>query len=120
MVDDRENLDPEDKKEDSFEFDSAGEAIEYISLDQARVLAMRTARAEPGEYGNFTESPMAFEVAEESETEGHYIVTLSFRPQGRFSGNQGREQFFIEKVGALPTGRFSTFQREGDASPSYW
>ena len=33
MVDDRENLDPEDKKEDSFEFDSAGEAVEYISMD---------------------------------------------------------------------------------------
>ena len=44
MVDDRENLDADDKKEDSFEFDSAGESIEYISLDQARVLAMRTAR----------------------------------------------------------------------------
>ena len=32
MVDDRENLDPEDKKEDSFEFDSAGEAVGYISM----------------------------------------------------------------------------------------
>jgi len=31
MVDDRENLDSEDKKEDSFEFDSAGEAAGYIS-----------------------------------------------------------------------------------------
>jgi len=44
MVDDRENLDPEDKKEDSFEFDSAGETIGYISLDQARILAMCHAR----------------------------------------------------------------------------
>jgi hypothetical protein len=42
MVDDRENLDPEDKKEDSFEFDSAGETVEYISMAQARLLAMRT------------------------------------------------------------------------------
>ena len=48
MVDDRENRDPEDKKEDSFEFDSAGETIGYISMAQARVLAMRTAREEPG------------------------------------------------------------------------
>ena len=32
MVDDRENLDPEDKKEDSFEFDSAGEAVGYILM----------------------------------------------------------------------------------------
>ena len=42
MVDDRENLDPEDNKEDSFEFDSAGEAVRYISMAQARLLAMRT------------------------------------------------------------------------------
>ena len=52
MVDDRENLDPEDKKEDSFEFDSAGEAVGYISMAQARVLARRTARDEPGDYGS--------------------------------------------------------------------
>jgi len=32
MVDDRGNLDPDDKKEDSFEFDSAGETIGYISM----------------------------------------------------------------------------------------
>ena len=52
MVDDREKLDPEDKKEDSFEFDSAGEAVGYISMAQARALARRTARDEPGNYGS--------------------------------------------------------------------
>ena len=52
MVDDRENLDPEGKKEDSFEFDSAGETIEYISMAQARLLAMRASREEPGNYGS--------------------------------------------------------------------
>ena len=51
MVDDRENLDADDKKEDSFEFDSAGEAIEYISLDQARLVAVQAARETPGNYG---------------------------------------------------------------------
>ena len=65
-------VDEEDKKdEEKVEFDSAGEAVGYISLDQAQVLARRTARAEPGEYGSFAESPMAFEVEEESETEDH-------------------------------------------------
>jgi hypothetical protein len=94
-------VDEEDKKEDSFEFDSAGEAAGYISSDQAQVLARRTARAEPGEYGSFAEFPMAFEVVEESETEDHYVVTLSFRPQGRFAGAPGREQFFITKEGTV-------------------
>ena len=92
--------DPEEKL-DSFEFDEAGEATGYISLDQARVLAMRSARTEPGEYGRFTHSPMAFEVIEEEETEDHYVVTLAFRPQGEYSGESGREQFFIEKEGGV-------------------
>jgi len=102
MVDDRENLDPEDKKEDSFEFDSAGEAVGYISMAQARVLAMRTAREEPGNYGpSYQGGEMFFEAVEEEEDEDYYVITLSFRPQGDFSGTPGREQFFITKEGLV-------------------
>ncbi len=91
-----------EKEEQKFEFDSAGEALGYISLDQARVLAMRTAREDPGAYGRrFRNVPMAFEVVEDNETEDHYMVTLSFRPQGQFTGAQGQEQFFIEKEGTV-------------------
>ena len=42
---------------------------------------------------------MAFDVLEAEETEDHYVITLSFRPQGEFDGRAGREQFFIEKEG---------------------
>ena len=102
MVDDRENLDPEDEKEDSFEFDSAGEAVGYISMAQARVHAMRTAREEPGNYGRSYQSvEMFFEGVEEEEDEDYYVITLSFRPQGDFSGTPGREQFFITKEGLV-------------------
>ena len=88
------------QKEEKFDFDSAGQAAGYISLDQARVLAMRSARETPGEYGRrFRNVPMAFEVVEDEETEDHYVVTLSFRPQGQFVGVPGQEQFFIEKEG---------------------
>ena len=90
------------KEEEKFEFDSAGEALGYISLDQARILAMRTAREAPGAYGRrFRNVPMAFEVVEDNETEDHYMVTLSFRPQGQFTGTPGQEQFFIEKEGTV-------------------
>ena len=42
----------QDKKdEEKLEFDSAGQPLGYISLDQARVLAMRTARENTGFYG---------------------------------------------------------------------
>ncbi len=54
------------KEEEKLEFTPEGEALGYISLDQARVLAMRTARQTPGEYGRrFTDVSMAFEVIEE-------------------------------------------------------
>jgi sugar lactone lactonase YvrE len=92
----------EAKKEDKFDFTSAGEASGYISLDQARVLAMRTARETPGAYGRrFRRMPMAFEVVSDEENEDYYVVTLSFRPQGIFAGAPGQEQFFIEKEGAV-------------------
>ena len=42
----------EGKKDDEkLEFDSAGQSIGYISLDQARVLAMENARYNIGFYG---------------------------------------------------------------------
>ena len=92
----------EGKKEDQFGFTREGEALGYISLDQARVMAMRTARETPGAYGRrLLRVPMAFEVVEQEETEDHYAVTLSFRPQGEFVGTPGREQFFIEKEGPV-------------------
>ena len=90
------------ENEDKFEFDYAGEARGYISLDQARVLAMRTAMEAPGAYGRrFQGVPMAFDVVEETDTEDHYVITLSFRPQGEFSGTPGQEQFYIEKEGTV-------------------
>ena len=92
----------EGKQEEKFDFTREGEALGYISLDQARVLAMRTARETPGDYGRrFRNANMAFEVVEDTETEDHYVVTLSFRPEGEFTGTPGREQFFIEKEGTV-------------------
>ena len=92
----------EGKQEEKFDFTAEGEVLGYISLDQARVLAMRTARESPGAYGRrFTDVPMAFEVVEAEETEDHYVITLTFRPEGEFTGTTGREQFFIEKEGAV-------------------
>jgi len=94
--------DQDKKDEERFEFTADGEVLGYISSDQASVLAMRTARESPGDYGRrFRGTPMAFEVVEGEDTEDHYVITLSFRPQGQFTGNPGQEQFFIEKVGVV-------------------
>lgn len=90
------------REEEKFEFTPAGEAFGYISLDQAQVLAMRTARATPGSYGiRFRNAVMAFEVVEANDTEDHYVITISVRPEGEFAGRPGREQFFIEKEGTI-------------------
>ena len=65
-------------------------------------LVMCTSSETPGEYGkDLVGVRMAFEVAGIEETEDHYVMTLSFRPQGRFAGTPGQEQFFIEKEGAI-------------------
>ena len=42
---------PKGKEEEKFDFTPAGEAVGYISLAQARVLAMSTAQETPGNYG---------------------------------------------------------------------
>ena len=91
-----------DSKEDKFDFSSEGEALAYISLEQARLLAMQTAREAPGDYGRrFRGIRMVFQPVEGEEGEDYYVVTLSFRPEGDFAGNPGQEQFFIEKEGRV-------------------
>ena len=59
-----------DDKENKFDFTADGEALGYISLAQARLMAMQTARETPCEYGGrFRDASMAFEIAESSEDE---------------------------------------------------
>ena len=70
------------KEEEKFEFTGEGEAVNYISLAQARLLAMQTAGETPGNYGRrYQNVPMVFESVEDSENEDYYVVTLALRPQ---------------------------------------
>lgn len=92
----------QDKQEEKFDFTALGEALGYISLDQAQVLAMETATGTPGKFGRrFRRTAMAFEVVDATEAENYYEVTLSFRPQRYFTGDAGREQYLIEKEGRV-------------------
>ena len=102
------------KKEDQFDFTSAGEALGYISLEQARLLAMQTARDNPGNYGRrFVGLQMVFQPVEQEEGEDYYFVTLSFRPEGDFRGTTGQEQFVIEKEGAIAYRQVLSLPRGG-------
>ena len=84
-------VDEEGKKEDKFdEFDDTGEALGYISLEQARVLAMRTAREEPGSYGSENEGvEMAFSVLEEQEGEERGDLKKGARRTERIRDSKG-------------------------------
>ena len=60
------------KEEEKFELDSAGQALAYISLDQARVLAMEHARDNTGFYGRrYRRRELAWEVVSQ-ESIGEY------------------------------------------------
>ena len=89
-------------KEDNFDFTPEGEALGYISLDQARFLAIQHARANPEFYGRrYTRQALVQEVASSEESEDYYQVRLSYRPAGRFRGQPGVEQYLIEKTGEV-------------------
>ena len=88
-------------KEDKFDFTDEGEVLGYVSLEEARILAMRTARDEPGNYGYLSDVGMVYEVLVQEEREDYYEITMSFRPEGNFAGIVGREQFFIDKQGSV-------------------
>ena len=86
------------KEEEKFDFTGEGEAVDYISLAQARVLAMSTARETPGEYGSqYQNVSMAFETVTGTEDEDFYNITLSFRPQAIFPEPLGKSSSSLKR-----------------------
>ena len=80
----------------------AGQAIGYISLDQARVLAMRHARENTGFYGEvYGQQELAWEELSADEGEDYYRVRVSYRPIRGFNGRPGVEIFTIDKAGPI-------------------
>jgi len=94
--------DEEDKEEGKLAFTSEGEDLGYVSLDQARVLAVQHARDNRGYYGRaYGKKELVWEVIGADESEDYYDVRLSYRIAGTTRGNPGIEQFTIDKVGAI-------------------
>ena len=104
------------KEEEKFDFTPEGEG--YISLDEARILALQAANETPGDYGSqYQGTTMVFGVVEDTETEDNYIILLSVRPQGEFSGTPGQEQFFIGKEGSIALRQVLSIPRKGGGFP---
>ena len=92
----------EDKNNEEEKFDFTSEGEGYISLDEARMLAIRTASQTPGVRSRrYRDVPMAFEVISTTEDEETYDIVLSYRPQGDFTGTPGQEHFIIAKHGEI-------------------
>ena len=88
-------------KEEKLEFTPEGETPGYISLDQARVLALQHARDNREIYGRYAEREMVWEELSAEESEDYYRVRLSYRPARAFRGRPGVEQFTIDKMGPI-------------------
>ena len=90
-------------KEDKFDqFTAAGEILGYITLEQARILAIQHARDNTDFYGpRYARVTLVWEVTSQEAGEDFYDIRLSFRPAGRFRGDPGIEQLIIDKTGNI-------------------
>ena len=70
------------------ELDSTGQAAAYISLEQARVLALQHARDNRDVYGRrYAQRDLVWEELNAEESEDYYRVTLSYRPTRVFKAS---------------------------------
>jgi len=78
------------KEEEKLEFATEGEALGYISLDQARILALRLAREDISVYGEqYSETRFAWEVTDAEDGEDYYQIRISFRRSRASAENRG-------------------------------
>ena len=93
MVEDQGN------QEESIDFTRRGSGLGNISLAQARVMAVRTARANPERRRWILRRRMLFDVLSDYEDEDSYTIVLSFRREENFEGIPGQERFKFSKTG---------------------
>ena len=102
----------EDKRDEKFDFNAEGDALGYISLDQARIQAIEHAR-------NNTGGGPVWEVSTAHQRDDYYDIRLSFRPFRSFRGEPGVERFVLEKNGDLRM-RQILDEPSGIESPRRW
>ncbi|PKB67338.1 MAG: hypothetical protein BZY81_04890 [SAR202 cluster bacterium Io17-Chloro-G4] len=91
--------DQSDQQEQSAGFTRGGSVVSDITLDQARVMAVRTAQANPGRRRWILKRRMLFDVLSDSQDENSYMIVVSFRPREDFDGTPGQERFKFTKTG---------------------
>ena len=74
----------------------------YVSLDQARSIALDHARENRDIYGRrYRRRDLVWEVVNQEEREDSYRVRLTYQPSRGFRGEAGVEEFTIEKTGPI-------------------
>ena len=101
MIDSSVAEEPEKKEEEKLEFTPEGEALGYISVDQARVIALQYARDNREAYGPFADRDLVWAVVGTEETEDYYEVRLSYVSAPPFNGEPGTELLTINKIGEI-------------------
>ncbi len=90
---------PEEEQPDSQRPGSAGE---FISLDQARGIALDQARENRDFYGRrYARQDLAWEVVNQEEGAEAYRIRLSYQPARGFRGEAGVEEFTIGRQGSV-------------------
>ena len=93
-----------------------GDASGYITLGQARVLAIQHVRDNRDLYGRrFARRELVWEVLSQEESAEYYDIRLAFRPAGRFRGEPGVVQLSIDKAGNI-----QLFQTPDEPSDLGW
>ena len=78
----------------------------FVSLDQARDIALGHARENTDFYGRrYRKRELAWEVLGEVEREDDYQIRLSYQPARGFRGEPGGEQFSIGRTGPVQSRR---------------
>lgn len=89
----------EGEKTEKFDFTPEGETLGYISMDQARVIAVKHARDNADFYGTtYSGVNLVWEVVNQEETEDFYEIRIEFRKSGRRRGEPGVEHMTINKI----------------------
>ena len=94
---------PEEEQPESQRPGSAGE---FISLDQARGIALDHARENQDFYGRrFAKMDLVWQVVSQEEQADGYRVQLSYQLEHGFRGNPGVEEFTIDRQGSVQSRR---------------
>ena len=101
-----EESEQEAQDEDQPEPQRPGSAGEFISLDQARGIALDQARENLDFYGRrYARMDMAWEVVSQVEEADGYRVQLTYQLAHGFRGNPGVEEFTIDRQGSVQSRR---------------